>query len=87
MHMQEGLGENRFLLLLVKQEQTLASWPHFALPQKMRPMGLERPSVGHIKGPCGILARTLSRKVPKFPYFPSHVTSVALGTTFKLPSS
>lgn len=43
-NMLEGLGANRFLLFLMRQEQTLASRFHFALPQKTGPVGMERPS-------------------------------------------
>lgn len=43
-NMLEGLGANRFRLFLMRQEQTLASRLHFALPQKMGPVGVERPS-------------------------------------------
>lgn len=43
-NMLEGLGANRFLLFLMRQEQTLSSRFHFALPQKTGPVGMERPS-------------------------------------------
>lgn len=74
-HMLDGLGANRFLMFLMKQEQTLASR---TCPRRRDLWAWRDHLRDALRVTVGTFATIVSRKVPRLPCFPFYFISVAL---------